>query len=243
MKKAKRKGFFEPIIYSSIPPIVCAVCIVIIWLISFIGFKTTATTSEYMDNLTQSTMLDFTMLNAKYITVGTFPSTKRTCSGETLLPVKEIMGIGLLHNPDKPEDNFSIGYMGYDKNTSVGLCISPFFSSLGFSSNILQKIDSLYPSNNSISFLLLKPAAFIPKLGQTQTYTIYNTKIYYNFPGFIVNIVNKIEAVEGCTLMKYIPIIKDYCDNPDKVMASSKTTYAYIALPNGEVATIVTKTS
>ncbi|RLG14713.1 MAG: hypothetical protein DRN66_01225 [Candidatus Nanohalarchaeota archaeon] len=200
MEKTKSKGMVGFVILVAIP-VVFLICFLLMYIAYVIGMTNAANTSEYVENVTHSTMLDFTMLNANYITQGTFPSTTRACAKKTLLPLKNIIGIGLSQSAPA---SYDVGYHGSETiNLDLKLnCIELYLNSLG------------YKLGNTGGFSFT-PSDYVLRNGPVNLYVIY--------PGI------------GCT--------DDKCYSTIWPPKNPKITYAYIALPNEKVSTVVIKTN
>ncbi|MCK5476485.1 MAG: hypothetical protein KAI55_01040 [Candidatus Aenigmarchaeota archaeon] len=204
--------------------------------------SSTIPTMEYVENTTHSSMLEFSMLNANYINKGTVDSLTQVCAKNTQLPIKSIIGIGLLNNPANPHLSFDVGYKGYESQVDMVSCMSPIFTSLGYSIDIIKEIFVCTALVNPI-FLFI-PINKIPDVGHAETYVLYNGNTYYKTPGMVADIADNLGWLV-CPLnnLKALPIIGDFYGDADKALHNPKTTYAYIVLPNEDVATVVTKTN
>ncbi|MCK5177290.1 MAG: hypothetical protein KAQ92_06190 [Candidatus Aenigmarchaeota archaeon] len=242
MNKQKRKAMIESILI-----------IVVIYIFSFgilasglvyttILLSSTIPTIEYVDNITHSSMLEFSMLNANYINKGDASSPTQVCAKNTQLPIKSIIGIGLLNNPANPHLPFDAGYKGYESEVKMVSCISPIFTSMGYSVEIIKEIWACTALINPL-FLFI-PINKIPEVGHAETYVLYNGNTYYKTPGMVADIADNLGWLV-CPLnnLKALPIIGDFYGDADKALHNPKTTYAYIVLPNEDVATVVTKTN
>ncbi|MCK5040433.1 MAG: hypothetical protein KAR87_05695 [Candidatus Aenigmarchaeota archaeon] len=219
MRKTKRKGiggFVILMIYS----VVTTFSVLVIFYTYVSTLDNIAATASHGENITHSAMLDFTMLNTNFINKGNVSSKTLVCAKNTFLPIKYVMGIGLLKGSP---NTFNVGYRGHQETVEMESCMSPFFTSLGYILEVINAIINFIAPAASHIFLFT-PLDIIPQVGQAETYVSYLGTQHYNTPGIIA------------TFWKFtIP-------NNMKIK-HPKTTYAYITLPNEEIATVVTKTN
>ena len=237
MGETKRKGIGGLVVFILFP-IVLVVCVLVMYIMYLVSLSNTATTTTYGENITHSAMLDFTMLNTNLINEGSFAVPTQTCAKNTFLSVKEVIGIGLLSGPS---NSFNVGYRGHQENVEIASCMSPFFSSLGYSRDIIEQLIAC--SSATIPLFVFIPSNLIPNVGHARTYVIYSGD-YYHTPGIIADIANSLKpAVCTMPFLKALPVIGEFYGDDTKEIYHPKTTYSYITLPNEDIATVVTKTN
>jgi len=258
-----KKSEAFPLLFIEV--IVIAVCFIIIGVVFIFLMKNMIITTIYCENITHSTMLEFTMLNSNLINNGSINTPERTCAKETLLPIKLVIPIGLLEDPGNPENPFEVGYRGYDVDVEMHSCIPPYLDSLGYATNILQGIAEVSVKLIEFGCINVLPVyRFTPVIGDighishVQIYFYYENvgcgtdNKCYHFPKYLVRLLASATGLLQTyidwivnNIFGRIPYIGQYWDDKsdEEILKTPKTTYAYIVLPNSEITTAVTKTS